>query len=342
MLEIDFLAVGDGERSGDAIALRFTHPTEDRYAHVVIDAGYKRKDGEGDGDKLVAHVREHYGVGVIDLAIVTHPDGDHIGGMGQVLRGLVVRELWVHDLAAHGGDSLPAAKAVRDLAATAHAEGTAVREPWAGTVAFGGALRVLGPDRDYYNALVAEQLREQAPRKARELTLAEATRAKLEKFVSELSFEVPFFDKGTSPRNNSSVVLSLDLDDRHAIFTGDAGVPALERALDELDAAPAPKSGTRFVQVPHHGSRHNGSSALLDRLLGPKADLQQHAAFVSVVADAPKHPSPRIINGFQRRGFWTKSLLGQGQLLATPDAPDRPNWNPTPHDSPMDESLEEE
>lgn len=41
MYEVDFLPVGDGERSGDAIAVRFTKPGTDAIAHVIIDAGFQ-------------------------------------------------------------------------------------------------------------------------------------------------------------------------------------------------------------------------------------------------------------------------------------------------------------
>lgn len=41
MYEIDFLPVGDGARSGDAIAMRFTRPDNGRPAHVVIEAAFK-------------------------------------------------------------------------------------------------------------------------------------------------------------------------------------------------------------------------------------------------------------------------------------------------------------
>ena len=51
MFEFDFLPVGDGERSGDAICVRFTSPTNGSYIHGVIDAGF-----EDDGDAIVRHV----------------------------------------------------------------------------------------------------------------------------------------------------------------------------------------------------------------------------------------------------------------------------------------------
>jgi hypothetical protein len=39
MLEVDFLSVGDGEKSGDAIAMRFTHPSNGHPVVAIIDAG---------------------------------------------------------------------------------------------------------------------------------------------------------------------------------------------------------------------------------------------------------------------------------------------------------------
>jgi hypothetical protein len=152
MFEIDFLPVGDGKDSGDAIAMRFTHPETGAWVYVIVDAGF-----EDDGDALVRHVKTYYETDEIDLAILTHPDGDHIGGMGKVIRGLFVKELWLHNLGARGGSSLPAADAVNDLISVANANSTAVYETWAGAQDFGGALTVLGPDESYYEQLVVEQ-----------------------------------------------------------------------------------------------------------------------------------------------------------------------------------------
>jgi hypothetical protein len=117
MYEIDFLPVGKkaGDKWGDAIALRFVPPNSQQWAQVVIDAGFK-----DDGKALVEHVNTYYDPGRLDLAILTHPDEDHINGMGGVLRGLDVDALWPHRIGAHGGDSLPAADAVEDLIALAN------------------------------------------------------------------------------------------------------------------------------------------------------------------------------------------------------------------------------
>lgn len=82
MHEVDFLPVGDEGASGDAIAMRFRVPSGAQ-AVVIIDAGFR-----DDGEALVEHVQEWYGTKNVDLAILAHPDGDHIGGMGVVIENL--------------------------------------------------------------------------------------------------------------------------------------------------------------------------------------------------------------------------------------------------------------
>src|SRR5438552_1174793 len=134
------MPVGKAGRHGDAIAMRFTRPDTGTLAHVIIDAGFQEN-----GDGLVEHVRRYYNTNSVDIAIVTHPDGDHIGGMGTVIRDLDVGTLCVHRLRERGGAGLPAADAVDELIEVADVNGTAVVEPFAGKWAFGQALRILGP-----------------------------------------------------------------------------------------------------------------------------------------------------------------------------------------------------
>jgi glyoxylase-like metal-dependent hydrolase (beta-lactamase superfamily II) len=134
MWEIDYLPVGKGGRHGDAIAMRFTQPGG-ALVHVIVDAGF-----EENGEALVDHVQRYYKTNTIDLAIVTHPDGDHIGGMGVVIRKLDVANLCIHRLGERGGASLPAADAVGELIELAEDNSTAVHEPFAGTTAFDNSV----------------------------------------------------------------------------------------------------------------------------------------------------------------------------------------------------------
>lgn len=336
MYEIDFLPVGDGGRSGDAIAMRFTKPSGGT-AHVIIDAGF-----QDSGEALVAHVKQHYDTTSIDLAILTHPDGDHIGGMGVVVRELDVGSLWLHDIGARGGASLDAADAVDELSSVAAENGTSVAEPFAGSYAFGGALRILGPTEEYYEELVGEQLLVTKAARGRAALLA-ATRRGVERFLTALPIELPFDDgEGTSPRNNSGIVTMLEVDGRRFLFTADTGVPALDRAWDYLADSGVGTGSPDFTQIPHHGSRRNASSALLDRLYGGTGQSQSRWAYVSVsrYADA-KHPAPRVVNAYMRRGFGVIQTAGQSVCYSGPHALNRPGWGPVTPLEPMDESSED-
>lgn len=337
MYEIDFLPVGDGEKSGDAITLNFTRPDTGSLARVVVDAGF-----QDDGDAVVGHVERYYKTSSLDLAILTHPDGDHIGGMGTVVRDLDVAELWLHRLSEHGGEALAASDAVEDLIEVARSRGTRVVEAFAGAEAFGGALTILGPTLDWYEELVAEQVAARALVAAggRSGGLFDSLGWWAQRFVASLSVEVPFDDAGgTNPRNNSSMITLLDLDGYRALLTADAGVPALDRAWDWLEEAGMDSRRPDFVQIPHHGSRHNASSAVLDRLLGPKGQAKHDTAFISVAPAAPKHPSPRVVNAYQRRGYRTYWRDGDAAMCQkSDDAPARTGWVDLVEKEPMDES----
>jgi glyoxylase-like metal-dependent hydrolase (beta-lactamase superfamily II) len=75
--EVDFLAVGDEGRSGDAIAVRFGNLNDPSQQYVVvIDGGLTDT-----GTELVNHIKTFYNTSDVDLVISTHPDSDHAAGL---------------------------------------------------------------------------------------------------------------------------------------------------------------------------------------------------------------------------------------------------------------------
>ena len=91
--EVDFLPVGNGECSGDGIALRFgnLYGRRSEQAVVVIDGGYQET-----GESMVEHIKQFYQTDTVDLVISTHPDNDHSSGLSVVLEQLKVGTLWMH------------------------------------------------------------------------------------------------------------------------------------------------------------------------------------------------------------------------------------------------------
>ena len=92
-LEIDFLSVGDSEKSGDAIALRWGNLDGPRGEQmvVIVDGGFA-----DDGQALVDHLATHYNTARADIVIATHPDQDHVNGLKVVLNSIAVGQLCMH------------------------------------------------------------------------------------------------------------------------------------------------------------------------------------------------------------------------------------------------------
>jgi Metallo-beta-lactamase superfamily len=164
-IELDFLQVGDGERSGDAITLRYGNPLSG-YEVMIIDGGNKAS-----GEELVRHVTGTYGTRTVQHVVNTHPDGDHSSGLTEVLKSLDVKNLWMHRPWAYAAGLLgqfrnprftetgletrlrEALDAAHELEKLALARNILIYEPFQGSGI--GPFRVLSPEKNWYlNELV--------------------------------------------------------------------------------------------------------------------------------------------------------------------------------------------
>ena len=336
--EIDFLPVGNGESSGDAIAVRYGNLGGQRADQtvIVIDGGYSDT-----GKMIIDHVDRYYATDRIDLVVSTHPDADHINGLRTVIDELDVGELWMHlpdqhsvDLAvmkAIGwrnvghmrGTLQKSLSAATDLEAAARARGIPITEPFSGVTH--DRLVVVGPSQAFY-----EELLPQFTTYTGKATLSSTMKGAIRGLVPETMFLETLSDDGeTSPENNSSTVMLLQVDGRSLIFTGDAGMPGLDHAADSLDGAGFDWASIKFMQIPHHGSKRNVGPSVLDRFLGHKGQVaHDKSALASAGPDAaPKHPHKKVLNAFTRRGCDVATTAGQS-IRYGHDAPDRPGWSP--------------
>ena len=342
--EIDFLPVGEGERSGDAIALRFGDLSNGNQKVVVIDGGFKQT-----GEDLVNHIRKFYGTSVVDLAISTHPDADHCGGLQVVLERLTVRELWLHrpwqhtnDIARMFHDGRITDNSIRDalrrsldnareLERIADQKDVLIREPFMGIHDQTGSICVVGPTKDFYEQLLPEFRGTPEPASSTGLVgrIAISLREAVHRVPETFHIETLTDEGETSAENNSSAIVLFVADDEYHLFTGDAGTPALAAACDVLRSVGVTASDLSFVQVPHHGSRHNVGPTVLDELLGPKVatDEKLKSAFASVSKEGePKHPAKQVTNAFRRRGAYVYQTNGKG-VCHHRNAPERPGWS---------------
>lgn len=344
--EIDFLGVGEESKSGDAIALRYgnLHGSREEQTIVVIDGGF-----QDTGSKLVEHIKDHYGTSQVDLVINTHPDQDHINGLEMVIDELEVKELWIHQpwkhnqgLSSKFNDGRVTDNSIGErlkqnlekawsLVQLAEAKGIVVCEPFTGLVDAGGGIKVLGPSVEYYESLIPDF--EGMPEKA---ALSNALESFFDKAASTLR---RFFatwgqdqiddDGVTSAKNNSSVITQLVADGRRSLFTGDAGIQALEHAADQIDQCIS-GAELRFMQIPHHGSKRNIGKTVLNRLIGEPVTEGVSRNITAIASTAksgePKHPRKAVMNAFTHRGVKALATRGTG-ICHHHDAPGRDGWN---------------
>lgn len=328
MIEIEFIPIGDEVNTGDAILCHFTEPVTGVDRVVLVDGGFMDTS-----DAIVAHVRKYYQRESIDLIISTHPDDDHINGLTGVIESLSVANLLIHRPSEHGftSDDVKASK-VNDLIAVAEREGThVITRAFAGQTYYNGALVIAGPTQDFY----VDQLRAQSGLAAVAASIGglvgsavRAITAALRPRADDPGEGTLTDNGGTSARNNSSIILDVQVEGYRVLLTGDAGVPALNAAADTLDAMGRSTQLPDFFDVPHHGSRHNLDTATADRLLGPVVgDTQAHTAFVSVGKKADDFPRPEVANALKRRGYRVSATRGQ-TIRWSRNADPRTGWVP--------------
>jgi len=347
--EIDFLAVGDGEKSGDAIALRFGNLLVDppQQTLCVIDGGF-----QDSGKALVSHIKKYYKTDHVDAVVSTHPDGDHASGLEVVLNEMKVDCLLMHqpwnntdgisDLFQDSRVTDESVKNVlrasldnaRSLEKIAIQKKIRIVEPFWGVTGFNKTMRVLGPTQEFYKSLLPGYRGTPEPKEDAGTFGQFVIKAKevIQNIAERWDFETLDDSGETSPENNSSAILLFTVGDDSLLFTADAGIPALTEAVARLQQENFDFSKLKFIQVPHHGSKRNIGPTLLNILIGSR--LAQPAtiktAYASVSPDgAPKHPARKVTNAFLRRGAPVHVTAG-GSKCHRSNAPDRGWTSSTP------------
>lgn len=348
--EIDFRAVGEGKRSGDAIALRYRQMDGHPYKIHVIDGG-----DQAAGARMVEHIRKYYGNPTcIDGVVCTHGDDDHSSGLREVIKAFEVGGIWMNrpwryahliidgfkdkrmteaSLEQHLRDEYPI---LVEIEKTADDRGIPIYEAFQGAQV--GAFTILAPSRARYLELIPEFSRtpEQAESNRSRSSVpsgllakaAQSVRAVAEWVMENWDFEMLEEDVETSASNESSVVQMARLDGERVLLTGDAGVIGLGEAADYAKACGYRLPGISVVQVPHHGSRHNVSPSSLDRWLGPRLPKRESRgtfAYASVGKESTTHPRKNVVNAFMRRGAKVYRTKGNS-LCHFRGTPPRQDW----------------
>lgn len=346
--EIDFLSVGDGSRGGDAIAMRYgdLHGDRSKQTIIIIDGGTKDS-----GKKLVEHINKYYKTNIVDLVVSTHLHADHASGLTVVLEEMDVHEIWMHKPGDHAEDMKKlfekgsftgsglrmtlekSLSNVYDLQKIAEEKKILINEPFSDDADSSRVLAVLSPSKSFYELMLANF--QKTPEPKANASLIEKATAKVSEAINWIAEHwgketlADPEENETSPENNSSVILLFQYDDRKFLFTGDAGVEAINKAIVKLENLGIGVETIERLQIPHHGSRHNVGPTILNAIIGPKLDEEKHlkTAYISAPSKGdPKHPSRKVINALKRRGAFVYSTQGSSLHHFTSDAPERKDW----------------
>ena len=272
--EIDMLNV----KAADAFLIHAFAKDEygREYEYVVlVDAG-----NECDGEKIIQHIRKYYVQQYIDLAICTHCDADHYGGFLRLIKEhnkgneFRIKQFWVHNPYSHVDVDdvkyIRKRKTLRDRLNEAYLlsdgsnlieiidnAGIERVEPFTGLEYGVLNIKVLGPDKKYYESLLPDfrvdvQFYDDLDC---DYVLSENAQSFFPTAQDYYSKTLEDAEDDGSPVNQSSVVFIMEANGDKLLFTGDAGREALNQVIKK-DILRECKN-VHFFKVPHHGSKHN-------------------------------------------------------------------------------------
>lgn len=286
--EIDMLDV----KNADAFLIHFF--TTEGFEYVVLIDGGNYSDGE----RITQFIHDNYTQQYIDLAICTHCDKDHFGGIMYLLEQMrdnvkdhvEINKVWIHDPALHvklgqvrwitkkqtlivkarsvydlNGDNLW--DVLDELIAKNKIQWT---EPFSNPInskqesGWLGVLSVVGPTREYYASLVPD-FRNDLQRKEGGYKYEEPEDIDITEADETLNKRLDEAIDDPSSHNKSSVMVLFKPNAfKKYLFAGDA----CRESFDKLKGTPLYNSLSHltWLKVPHHGSIHNLDSTLIQHL----------------------------------------------------------------------------
>lgn len=291
--EVHYLDVSDA----DSIIIRYDDG-RNQYT-VLVDAGNVE-----DSDKIKNYIWNHWNTYTIDLAICTHPDSDHKGGFFGLLndRNVTIKEFWLntpddviteeeyyqrysrqnwkshcHECYAHPTDT----QSPNLVSLALEKCNKKVYGAYIGKSHSLIPLSVVGPTKEFYHPLAIEILKNNKREKDGDNTKYEDigyfSSAQAKSSIDEEPDDC-------SPTNAGSIILLFEpVNDCKFLLLGDANRAAITDAISKN----ANLTGCR-IKVPHHGSKHNLTSGLIDK-------LAPSCAIISAKG-SQKHPSRGVVH----------------------------------------------
>lgn len=297
---VHFLKTGDA----DSIILAYqAHPLAELVL-VLVDAG-----NVSDSDTIKNEIWNNWHRRDVYLAILTHPDKDHKGGFFGLLQSddFTIREFWLFYPWFKHVANLPADAApietprfedcfkmynhptddTLNLLRLLVDKKVVIRDAYQGIESSLLPLKVVGPTLEFADrnsSIMVSEFKEISDDEDFEAYVDDAEMTD-DKALSVIDTE----DDDTSATNMSSLILLFN-PGRKFLLTGDASRASLKAMIDEN-----PELFKKCVlKVPHHGSKHNLNTELINRL-----EPQQSAICAK---GSTKHPNNSVVYWLSKYG----------------------------------------
>ena len=292
-MEYEFVIID--VKDADALVVNYLDGLYWRTA--VVDAG-----NVGDGAKVKRYIKHiENGIYVIDYAFCTHPDKDHKGGFFELLNDRLVR---ITNFYIRRPDTVVGNDSRRLLYQTGELESNAkavynhptdsnrnlideairysnLLEPSLGTDVPGIPLMMIGPTPQFFQNACYEMALDFAELEDEEdYEVYAEDELPSEEEAQSVMDEV----KEESPTNKSSMILLFHPAGHSFLLAGDSCSAALKDAVLEY-----PQSLPRCIlKVPHHGSKHNLTTEVIDMLRPSSAVISARGS--------KKHPNSAVVH----------------------------------------------
>lgn len=339
MIEIDVLPASSEKKGGDAILLRIGSFSYDNHYNnkqkvILIDSGYKST-----AENIEKYLSDYYHTDTIDYVFITHPDSDHISGLLELLKrkkikisNTFIHDPWNHkvELFTRSKDGRRTIKSIGStldenlliLSETLDLLGKKNKDIFGVSCDENLGLYILGPNQKDYLKYLSE-----FPGMDNERHISSESVYTDKEFDYQPLFKHFLDDPKTSAKNDSSMIILLYNSEKEpiALFTGDAGVNSICKALRNADAENLEYQNVALMQMPHHGSIKNINEDIIN-LIKPKK------MFVSAPDDDSEHPSKLVVNYVINEGIPVKHISSSGGIVFYFDgAKPRPGWSPAPN-----------
>lgn len=317
--EIDMLDLDDA----DSLLIRFFDEKDNSYV-ILVDGG-RYENGETVHD----FIRDRYKTYTVNLAICTHCDDDHYGGLLWMVENMYknpstsvdIAELWVNDPGQHSWaddferrrsdaavqkqarqvftlkNGLNFLEVIEKLKKSSNAnKRMLVREVFSNQIgysAFDGIIEVIGPSLEYYEEKVLKFRHSMKPNKTTPAQNDSDDDDTIDITADGVvdSKTIKNATPDDSQHNLSSIIfLFLPTSEKKYLFTGDAGAESFKRLHYKNDWDRL--KNLSWMKLPHHGSKRNVTCDMINHF-HPKVAYGTSKCYGTWVSKA-------VVNAFKK------------------------------------------